>query len=97
MKKKEKKQKVSKATLKRAIEKLTREFNELDPASEEATKVAANIKTLSEALDKMPRIKGDTVVAGGVTVLTTAMILNFEKVGCITSKAFGFIPKLRIH
>lgn len=97
MKKKEKKQKVSKATLKRAIEKLTREFNELDPASEEATKVAANIKTLSEALDKMPRIKGDTVVAGGVTVLTTAMILNFERIGCVTSKALSFIPKLRIH
>lgn len=92
-----KKTKVTKATLKKAIERLTEEFNKLDPASDEATKIAANIKTLSEALDKCPKIKGDTVVCCGATVATTAMLLAFERNNCFTTKLLSFIPKIKLR
>lgn len=36
------------------------------------------------------------MVGAGCTVGTTAMMLNFEKLGNITSKAIGMIPKPRM-
>lgn len=88
--------KVKKATLKKAIRRMTEELNQLDPASEEAVKIANNIKTLSEALEKSRSIKGDTVVAAGASVGTAALLLVFEKNNCITSKLLSFIPKMPI-
>ena len=94
---KKKKKKVTKKELREAINRLTEEFNAVPPDSAEAVRIAGNIKTLSEALDKCPRIKGDTVVACGATVMTTAMLLAFERNNCITSKVLSFIPKIKIH
>jgi len=38
----------------------------------------------------------NTVVSGGVTVGSMLLMLNFEKIGNITSKAFSWIPKPRM-
>lgn len=41
------------------------------------------------------KIDINTIVSGVVTIGTTVMILDFEKLGNITSKAMSFIPKPR--
>ena len=92
----EKKVKVKKVTIKRAIRAMTAKLQELPPESEEATKIANNIKTLSEALEKSSKSK-DTVIAAGASVFTAGMLIAFERNNPITTKLLGFIPKLRIH
>lgn len=42
------------------------------------------------------KIDINTVLSIGATIGTTLLVLDFEKLGNITSKAFGWIPKQRI-
>ena len=60
----------------------------LEEAKEERIETEAN-KHWWEKID------ANTIVSGIVTVGTTVLILDFEKLGNVTSKAMSFIPKPR--
>lgn len=53
-----------------------------------------------EYLDKVKpwyrKVDINTVISAGVTVFGMVTMLNFEKIGNITSKAFSWIPKPRM-
>ena len=53
------------------------------------------MKKLSELRTKnyARLVKPADVIKGGVSILSILLILNYEKLGIITSKAFGFVGK----
>lgn len=61
-------------------------------------KLADNLKTLYEikATSKKTRIDPNTIVTAGASLAGILLVLNYEKVDIITTKALGFIPKVRL-
>ena len=51
------------------------------------------VRTKTEMSKNTP--SWDTVVAAGTNILGLLLVLNFEKVGIVTSKAFGLVGKLK--
>ena len=51
------------------------------------------VRTKTEMSKNAP--SWDTVVAAGTNILGLLLVLNFEKVGIVTSKAFGLVGKLK--
>lgn len=75
-----------------------------DPASDAYTAAVRNLKVLSEVHDletpspepPAPTLSPDAVLGAGVNIAALLLILNFEKMSVITSKAFGvFVKALR--
>lgn len=41
-------------------------------------------------------VSGDAIVGALATIATTVIVLNYEQIHVVTSKAFGFIPKPKL-
>lgn len=54
------------------------------------------IKEISEMLKTTWKISPDTLVTVGGSLLTVLLILNFEKLNIVSTKALGFIIKGRV-
>jgi hypothetical protein len=63
------------------------------PTEENYVKITNNLKALCEARErKNPlQMNVDTLLAIGANVLGLMIVLNFERTGVITSKAFGML------
>lgn len=85
-----------------AIDNLVAELAGHEGDTEESTKICANIKTLCEAnavaktTVKDCRVNPETIVAVTGNLAGIAMILSFEHVNVITSKALGFVLKTKL-
>lgn len=78
------------------IERLSKKLSEMDdPAHENYAKISDNLRVLCEAREKKDpaSISYEQMLAIGANIVGLIMILNFEKTGSITSKAFGWIWK----
>lgn len=94
-----KEQKPNKDRLEDTIDAILEEMVWVDSSSEEYTKMADNLERVCRAksYENNPKtVNPDTIITvlGGITQI--ALILYFEKVDIVTSKALGFVmrPKL---
>ena len=81
--------------LDKEIERLTNQLGCLSPVDENYAKIADNLKLLCEAREKKNDrvLSKEALFAAGVNILGILIVLNFEKTGVITSKAFSFLTK----
>lgn len=84
--------------IEREIESILVKMSEIDPDSDEYTTAAKNLKVLVEAASyKKPNtISPDALLAAGVNIAGIILILNFEKIGLVTSKALNFVGKVHV-
>jgi len=75
------------------ITRLAELLKTMDANGEEYTNVATNIKLLCEAREKKNDrvITAESLVAAAVSITSLLLVLNFERTGVITSKAFSFL------
>lgn len=83
-----------------AIENLISGADGLDDGSEEQARAVESLKTLMElrAADKASKkfhVNPDVVTSGVMQLLGIVAILGFEKANVITTKAIGFVPKVK--
>ena len=77
------------------IERLVKTLSNLEPSEEEYETVAKNLQKLTEARERKNdrTISNDTLVAVTVNIITMLLILNYEKTGVITTKAFNLFGR----
>ena len=87
--------KSQKRTIDQEIERLLEQMETEEVGSENYNKCLNTVKTLTEArANKSPRdIDYNTLVMAGANILGILLVLNFERAGTITSKAFSFMIK----
>lgn len=90
------KKKSNKEMIEELIEGLTMSIGLEDPTSEDYKKMTENLKTLEEAKSKEDKVSKDTMIGVLSNMGLAFLILNYEKIGVITSKAFQLITKVKI-
>ena len=80
------------------VDQTIRHLDANDPSSPEYTAAVNNLKTLESIKPKKlkDRLDPNVVVSAVSSLGGIAMVLKYEKVGVIASKAFSLVPKLRI-
>lgn len=88
--------KASKA-LDKEIERLTIQLGDMSPVEPEYAKISDNLRVLCEARSKYEKatLSPDVVVGVFANIIGLLVVLNFEKTGSITSKAFSALWKTR--
>ncbi len=82
------KNKSAKEMIDESIKHLVDQMDMESPDSDEYRKIAENVKILQEAkAQDKPFISGDAIFGGIMTVGGIALVLYYEKLGVITSKA----------
>lgn len=86
-----------KSKLELAIDDVLSEMSNHSTTTEEYGKLLARLKDLHkmQADEKPSRVSPDMMVQSAVYILGIAMILRHEEFNVITSKALGFVPRLR--
>lgn len=90
------KKKSNKEMIEELIEGLTMSIGLEDPTSEDYKKMTENLKTLEESKSKEDKVSKDTMIGVLSNMGLAFLILNYEKIGVITSKAFQLITKVKI-
>lgn len=71
-------------------------------AQDAGTEMYANILDKIERLEALrPKkkglaVSGDALLAAGTNILGIALILNYERIGVVASKAVGFVAKAKM-
>jgi hypothetical protein len=60
-----------------------------------ATENLIKLLKLKHEINPAWRPSPDAVLAAGVSIASVLLVLHFEKLGVITSKAFGFLGKMK--
>ena len=72
-------------------------MNDMDPTTTEYGKITERLATLAEAASmKKPKLSWDTIFVAGIGFAEVLVMLNYEKLGVISSKVLGRIPKGRV-
>lgn len=90
------KKKSNKESIEELIDSLTMSIGLEDPTSEDYKKMTENLKTLEEAKSKEDEVSKDAMIGVLSNIGLALLILNYEKIGVITSKAFSLITKVKI-
>lgn len=90
------KKKSNKEMIEELIDSLTMSIGLEDPTSEDYKKMTENLKTLEEAKSKEDEVSKDAMIGVLSNIGLALLILNYEKIGVITSKAFSLITKVKI-
>lgn len=90
------KKKSNKESITELIDSLTMSIGLEDPTSEDYKLMTENLKTLEEAKSKEDGVSKDTMISVMSNIALALLILNYEKIGVITSKAFQLITKVKI-
>lgn len=90
------KKKSNKEMIEELIDSLTMSIGLEDPTSEDYKLMTENLKTLEEAKSKEDVVSKDTMIGVLSNMGLALLILNYEKIGVITSKAFQLITKVKI-
>jgi type I restriction-modification system DNA methylase subunit len=87
------------SNLDKEIDSILKKMEETDKLSDEYKKLLAHLDVLYQARGKnyepRKRISPDTMLLVAANLLGIILILNFEKLDSVTSKAIGFIVKGR--
>lgn len=77
------------------ISRVLSEMKGMYSGSKDYENAAANLKVLCESKESKSRdsISKDALLAAGTNILGILLILNFERMGVITSKAITFVSK----
>jgi hypothetical protein len=83
--------------LEKEITRLLAELGDLEVSDEEYGKVAAHLATLYKLKehDSRMRVSADTKALIAANLIGIAMIIGHERANVITTKAIGFLAKLR--
>lgn len=84
---------MKKRTIKNEIDHVTEKLKELDPSTEEYTSAVKNLKELCEAR-KVVSISPEIWIGAGVSILEIILVLRFERVDVITSKALSLVKRI---
>ena len=89
---------MSKRNIEDEVQHVLTKLSTLDPDSEEYGKAARNLQALYEARSKRPSkiIEADTIVLALTNILGIVLILNYEQIHVVSSKAISFIAKGRL-
>lgn len=79
-------------SLQNEIDRALETLKSLPVGSKEYKLAAENVKILIET-HTGTKISKDALLAAGVNILGILLVLNFEKLGVITSKAFSMVRK----
>ena len=90
------KKKSNKEQIEELIDSLTMSISLEDPISEHYKIMTENLKMLEEAKSKEDKVSKDTTIGVMSNVVLALLILNYERIGVITSKAFQLINKVKI-
>ena len=90
------KKKSNKESIEELIDSLTMSIGLEDPTSEDYKLMTENLKTLEEAKSKEDVVSKDAMIGVLSNMGLALLILNYEKIGVITSKAFQLITKVKI-
>lgn len=90
------KKKSNKEMIEELIDSLTMSIGLEDPTSEDYKLMTENLKTLEEAKSKEDVVSKDAMIGVLSNMGLALLILNYEKIGVITSKAFQLITKVKI-
>lgn len=90
------KKKSNKEQIEELIDSLTMSISLEDPISEHYKIMTENLKSLEEAKSKEDKVSKDATIGVMSNVGLALLILNYEKIGVITSKAFQLITKVKI-
>lgn len=90
------KKKSNKEMIEELIDSLTMSIGLEDPTSEDYKHMTENLKTLEEAKSKEDVVSKDAMIGVLSNMGLALLILNYEKIGVITSKAFQLITKVKI-
>jgi hypothetical protein len=84
--------------LEKEIDRTLERMSALDPLTEDYQKLIGYLDKLFQAKSKEPnrKISPDTLIICGVGLLEMVLMLNYEKVGVITSKALAFVLRGRV-
>ena len=96
--KKKKNQTVAKPTVDDLIDGVCTQIDDNgDYHSDETTKMVDNLDKLADVKVKLtnPRLSPDAIVAVGANLAGILLILKFEKLDILTSKAISFVTKSR--
>lgn len=80
------------------IDNVLKFMEKYEPNSEEYSAAADNLKDLCEARSKKASrfIEIDTIILACTNILGIVLILNYEQIHVITTKAIGFVVKGRL-
>lgn len=75
------------------IERLANQLGNMSPVEKDYATVVDNLKVLCEAREKKNDrvISSEALLTAAVNIIGILAVLNFEKAGVITSKAFNLI------
>lgn len=90
------KKKSNKEMIEELIDSLTMSIGLEDPTSEDYKLMTENLKTLEEAKSKEDVVSKNAMIGVLSNMGLALLILNYEKIGVITSKAFQLITKVKI-
>ena len=90
------KKKSNKEQIEELIDSLTMHISLEDPISEHYKIMTENLKALEEAKSKEDKVSKDATIGVMSNVGLALLILNYERIGVITSKAFQLITKVKI-
>lgn len=87
------------STIDTEIKRLEELLTDSDPLSKEYYRTIAQIGALRDIQDRNRKfrfdVSGDTIVIAGVNLAGILIILHHETLNAISSKALGFVTKLR--
>lgn len=63
---------------------------------EELTKLRKKIEDISSVLEPQLQVSGDAILAASVNILGILLVLNYEKLDVITTRAFGMLSRTRV-
>ena len=85
---------VVKSPLQQEMDRILKEMSRKDPSTDEYKKLVDRLKDLA-GTRKEPTLRLDTVMEVGANLGGILLILNHEKLDVISTKALGFVQKLR--
>lgn len=90
--------KKDRANIEDEIESVLEQMAPMDPTSKEYTVAAENLEKLLKARSygSKKEISPDTIAMIVANLAGIALILSFEKLNVISTKALGFVPKIRV-
>lgn len=87
-----------KTNLELRIEEALSRMSELDPESKEYSAITENLERMYKAksYEKDSRVSPDTIAVIAGNLLGIGLIMNFEKLNVISTKALGFVIRGRV-
>lgn len=84
--------------LDKEIDRLIQKMSEMSPDTDEYTRAAKNLESLYRAKkdSAQRKVSADTITGVVGNLVGIGMIIGYERIHCITTKALGMVGKRRV-